>query len=277
VDTARPLPSAGARRTSNVITVLLAVLLIALFVVAAVAAATPGHGSWSQAGDRIHPALPADLATAPLARPAAAPGGTGGYRFLELEDNGSGRPVRWDPCRPIHYVIRPDGAPPGGQLAIEQAIARMEQVTGLRFSSDGTTGEAPRPNRPAMDQGRYGNRWSPVLIAWTDPAEYPGMTGYAGLGGPDTVAGSAAGSRRYVSGVILLNRDHLASVARWNAGQDRLDAVVLHEFGHLIGLDHVTDPAQLMYRQPSPHAGGFGDGDRRGLALLSDGPCFRDF
>jgi predicted Zn-dependent protease len=53
--------------------------------------------------------------------------------------------------------------------------------------------------------------------------------------------------------------------------------VVLHEFGHLVGLDHVTDPSQLMYKQPTAHANGFEDGDRRGLALLSGGPCFRDY
>nr|WP_269329758.1 matrixin family metalloprotease [Kineosporia babensis] len=58
-----------------------------------------------------------------------------------------------------------------------------------------------------------------------------------------------------------------------------MDAVVLHEFGHLVGLDHVDDPAELMYRTPTarPHSDGFELGDRRGLARLSGGPCFRDF
>ena len=128
-----------------------------------------------------------------------------------------------------------------------------------------------------MDVARYGDRWSPVLIAWTDPAEYKGMAGYAGLGGPDTVSGSSPGHRRYVSGVVLLNRAHLSQVVTWDDGAARLDAVVLHEFGHLVGLDHVPDPGQLMYKQPTPHAGGFAEGDRRGLAVLSGGPCFRDF
>jgi predicted Zn-dependent protease len=77
--------------------------------------------------------------------------------------------------------------------------------------------------------------------------------------------------------VVLLNRAYLDQAAGWDDGQDRLDAVVLHEFGHLVGLDHVPDPHQLMYKQPTVHPGGFADGDRRGLALLSGGPCFRDF
>lgn len=128
-----------------------------------------------------------------------------------------------------------------------------------------------------MDVARYGSRWSPVLVAWTDPVEYPPLSGYAGLGGPDAVAGAAQGSRRYVTGVVLLNRDHLTTVSAWPDGAARVESIILHELGHLVGLDHVDDPAQLMYRQPVPHPGWFGAGDRRGLAAVSDGPCFRDF
>jgi hypothetical protein len=271
------VPPDGSRRSSSALTALLACLLTLLFTIALTAASNPALLGLSRFGDGIHPALPADAANAPLADPAPPPSGVGGYRVLQFQDDGSGRPVRWDPCRPIHYVTRPDGAPPGGEQALRVALAQVEQVTGLRFSDDGQTRETPRRDRPTVDLARYGNRWSPVLVAWTDPDEYPEMTGYAGLGGPDTVAGRTPGHRRYVSGVVLLNRRHLAEVVRWDNGQARLNAVVLHEFGHLVGLDHVTDSTQLMYKQPTVHANGFEDGDRRGLARLSGGPCFRDY
>lgn len=280
MDTARRARPKGVRRSSPVLGLLAVCVLAVLGLLGTVALGAAGGpvGRWfGHDGNRMRPALPADAASAPLARPEPAPSGVGGYRVLEREDDGSGRPVRWDPCRPIHYVIRRSGAPVGGQLAINQAIAEMEQVTGLRFSFDGDTREAPRPNRPTIDRARYGRRWAPVLIAWTNPKEYPAIHGYAGLGGPDTVGGNTRGHRRYVSGVVLLNRDHLAQVVRWADGQGRLDAVVLHEFGHLVGLDHVPDPTQLMYKQPTAHAQPLGDGDRRGLAVLSGGPCYRDF
>lgn len=242
---------------------------LAVSVVAEVTGVVP---AWAQ-----RPALAQDAATAPLGTAAPAPAGAGGFHYLGVQDDGSGQPVRWDPCRPIHYVVRADGAPPGGDEAIRFAVARIQQLTGLRFVRDGATTERPREERPTMDPGRYGKRWSPVLVAWTDPQEYPEMAGYAGLGGPDGVSGRGRASRRYVTGVVLLNRDHLTDIVGWPQGRQRLQAVVLHEFGHLVGLDHVDDPNQLMFRRPTALDGIVGDGDRRGLAQLGKGPCFRDF
>jgi hypothetical protein len=276
----RPRHVGARRRRVRALAVLAAVVVLAgpaaftgaRLAVTAVASATGVLPVETRPG-----ALPADAARAPLGTAEPAPEGTGGYRYLGVEDDGSGEPVRWDPCRPIHYVVRPDGAPPGGDAVVDDAVARIERLTGLQFVRDGGTDEAPRKDRPTMDVGRYGDRWSPVLVAWTDPGEYPSMSGYAGLGGPDAVEGDDRGTRRYVTGVVLLNRDHLAQVRTWPAGRARMSAVVTHEFGHLVGLDHVDDASQLMFRRPTALVGVVGDGDRRGLARLGDGPCFRDF
>ena len=46
-----------------------------------------------------------------------------------------------------------------------------------------------------------------------------------------------------------------------------------HEFGHLVGLDHVDDPTQLMYPSTSPAVSTFGGGDLAGLAALGSGAC----
>lgn len=47
--------------------------------------------------------------------------------------------MAFDPCRPIHYVIRPDGKPPGGRGAIQAGIAEVSRATGLVFVDDGIT------------------------------------------------------------------------------------------------------------------------------------------
>jgi hypothetical protein len=268
----------GARALPRVALAGLLVLILGITVLSAADAGVPGLrdlGVTRRPG--AFPALPPDLATRPLGSPVAAPSGAGGYRVLERQDDGSRRPVRWDPCRPIHYVVRPDGAPPGGEQAIAAAADLVGRLTGLRLVAEGGTDERPAADRRTVQRERYGNRWAPVLVAWTDAQEYPPLGSYAGLGGPDAVAGRVPGHRRYVSGVVLLNRRHLARVVDWPGGRQQLAAVVLHEFGHLVGLDHVGDPGELMAEQPTPKDGGFAAGDRRGLAALSDGPCFRDY
>jgi hypothetical protein len=57
-------------------------------------------------------------------------------------------------------------------------------------------------------------------------------------------------------------------------GHDRYEMalIVAHELGHVLGLDHTSDPNQLMYA--SYHGqDGFGKGDRHGLERLHDVPC----
>ncbi len=52
-------------------------------------------------------------------------------------------------------------------------------------------------------------------------------------------------------------------------------AVVQHELGHVMGLDHVADQAQLMYSEGA-EARDWGTGDLAGLHQLGSGACFPD-
>ena len=123
------------------------------------------------------------------------------------------RPSRSRPttrARPIHYVIRPDHAPPDSEALVHQAVSEVSAATGLRFAYGGLTEEAPSNAREAYQPDVYGKRWAPVLIAWSSPAESPRLAGdVAGLGGSATVKGTGT-PYVHVSGQIELDGPDLA-------------------------------------------------------------------
>ena len=52
-------------------------------------------------------------------------------------------------------------------------------------------------------------------------------------------------------------------------------AVIQHELDHLLGLNHVEDPSQLMYKN-AIDTSAYGVGDLPGLAHLGAGDCIPD-
>lgn len=257
----------------------IAALLVTGFAITTVAPVWVGAvgSDDGRAGRTGTPPLPEQLSTVPMGSALPAPEGTGGYAFIETQPD-SGAPVSWDPCRPISFVVRPDGAPPGGDFVIADSFARLQRITGLQFVAEGATDESPVQGRGAYQPDRYGQRWAPVLVAWSDPAESAALAGdVAGYAGAVAVDGSGGDSARYVSGAVVLDASDLARHAAGPAGLARVRAIVLHELGHLVGLDHVEDADQLMYPSSTPLVNDYSDGDLRGLAELASGPCFADF
>ncbi len=221
------------------------------------------------------PSAPEHLSTRPLGAPVLAPAGTGGYAFLVTHRDGS--PVTWDPCRAVHYVIRPDGAPEGGDALVHWAFRQISAATGLSFVDDGPTDEAPSTNRASFQPDRYGDRWAPVLIAWSSPAAWPPLAdGVLGRAGPTPFGFVGQDDERFVSGQAVFNGPELDLQLR-TGGDNKTRAVLLHELGHLVGLGHVTDPYQVMFQSNAYPLPSYRGGDRRGLAMLGAGPCFTDY
>jgi hypothetical protein len=221
----------------------------------------------------------------PLGVPAPLVAVSGTYKFVALQDDGR-TPVAFDPCRPIHYVIRAKGEVAGGRQIVTDAVLRVSQATGLRFVYDGLTSEGPSRQRPPYQPKRYGDRWAPVLISWVTPADHIDFVAtdakenkkyYMVLGeGGSLSAGLPNQPRAKVTGMVMLNVSPLANALQRPRGDEIVRAVVQHELAHLVGLNHVTSPSNLMNTELEPGVIDFAAGDLTGLAALGRGACLPD-
>ena len=269
---AEPVPPAVRRPRRNWTGIggAIAVVAVVALGVTAVHLGVLPAGTQVAEADVEHPTPGKDSAAKPLGTPMAAPG-TGTYDFMAFQSDGI-TPVAYDPCRPLHYVIRPDNAPVGGEQLIADAVARISQVTGLQFVYDGPTDEAPSDQREPFQPDRYGDRWAPVLISWDTVAEQADFaTEVAGLGG-SLSASLGDGPSVYVTGAVALDAAQFAEILTRPGGAQDARAIVLHELAHVLGLAHVSDPTQLMYPEQST-VHDFAAGDLTGLARLGSGEC----
>lgn len=196
---------------------------------------------------------------------------TGSYAFLHTTAEGA--PVGYDPCRPVRYVVRPDGMPDGGQAVLDEAVAVVRAATGLALVPVGTTDEPPLLERPLIQPERYGGSWAPVLVAWSDEATVAELAGQvAGVGGSAAVPGSDGQGTWLAAGRLVLDGEDIGALLEREGGEEQARAIVVHELAHVLGLDHVEDPAELMHPVTS-HRTDLGPGDRQGLALLGQVAC----
>lgn len=195
----------------------------------------------------------------------------GSHAFLHVAEDGG--PVGYDPCRPVRYVVRTEGAPRSGPALVEDAIAIVSEATGLAFVEVGTTDEEPVEDRRLIQPERYGEGWAPVLIAWADEAELPELAGQvAGVGGSAAVPGADGQGSWLAAGRLVLDAPDLTALLGRSDGYDQARAIVVHELGHVLGLDHVDDVGQLMHPQTSVRHD-LGPGDLQGLAAVGQVAC----
>ena len=177
-----------------------------------------------------------------------------------------GKPIRWNPCAPIHWQFRPNGAPAGGITVVKQSVAAIAAATRTTWVYDGTVSTAPSTTWLPRSTASI----RPVLIGWADsgssdllrnqPKGVLGVTRTAWFG--KTVDGHSTAAIR--AAVVSLDRTDalpLTGPVSWRT-------VVLHELGHAMGLDHAGSTAELMYPVLQRSLTGLQAGDKAGLAKL---------
>jgi hypothetical protein len=257
-----------------------ALVVVALVAAGGLLVGVVREGTWSPEWFRPRAYVEIDGQPVAVPRPAPASGRLlpmvpvtteGGHAFLHLRPDGS--PVGYDPCRPIRFVVRPDGMPEGGQQLIDEAVAIVSSASGLAFEPAGTTDEAPAVDRLLIQPDRYGDGWAPVLIAWADETQVPELAGeVAGLGGSAAVPGASGEGLWLAGGRVVLDAVDLTGMLGRTDGWAQARAIVAHELAHVLGLDHVGDPTELMHEISSVRTD-FGPGDLQGLATVGQVAC----
>jgi hypothetical protein len=199
----------------------------------------------------------------------ASGGGADSYAFLNHQAD-SAAPVTYSSCKPIRVEINLSGArnQSVAKQIVLQAMGEISAATHLNLVLAGLTRR--RPHYPDNTLTIEGGAW-PVLVAFATPEEVPQLKGSVeGVGGSAYV--ERGGRRTYVTGQVALDRDAFNQTVVGVNGPARAKAVVMHELGHIVGLNHVSDTRQLM--SPSGNSSHeLAAGDRHGLAVLGQGPC----
>lgn len=210
---------------------------------------------------------------APLGVPELQAVTSQSYKFLVVNDDGS--PVGYSPCRPLHYVVNETLAPEGAAHLVHDAIRTIGSATGISFIHDGETAEEPSGERDPYQPAVYGERWVPLLISWTTPEAAPKLEGQVIGTGGSTHYSFNGGPKSFVTGSLELDAPQIDLELERPDGAQYATAVILHELGHVMGLEHVDDPVQLMY----PEIGtpdGLAAGDLSGLRELGQTQCRKD-
>jgi hypothetical protein len=162
--------------------------------------------------------------------------------------------------------------PANGIQVLHAAIAEISAATGLKFVQAPDTHAVPWGNGADLDNTTDG-LFPPVLVDWATEKEYSPLTGHGGVASPFAFVVTnwpKPIAHQYVSGQVTLSAD----VFRTLAGHGAVDAergLLVHEFGHLVGLGHVNDSTEIM--NPTVIVTRPGPGDLQALAEAGSGRC----
>ena len=179
--------------------------------------------------------------------------------------------ARWDPCQTIGYRTNLRLAPPGSRKLVERAFKIVHAATGLRFQRLGATRKVPFSTGPDATQHlAYG-----LVVAWSTPRRVPELAGSAAGFGGATAQRTGDSPWRYVYGGVVLDARQKLPVRGFGNGAS-VGALLLHELGHTMGLNHVRATSQIMYPAlQTTFRGRYEAGDLAGLhAVGAEQGCF---
>jgi hypothetical protein len=246
------------------------------------------HVAQGSTGAATHTAGPVDRPAKPGKKPSM-----GKATSWKPVDGTKANPARWDRCTPIVWkadfstVVRQHAKAAPELARWRAAFAAIAAETGYTFRYGGTgvyrirDKEATGAERGVDIVISYGT--SRDRQGYREPT-FTGHYGIWGWGGSEStwdqpVRGGGE-ANRLGNGSVIINAIAVAMeqdprTRERHTSTDLLRSLYLHEMGHAMNLQHVTDRLQMMYanvqsRVPSR----YGAGDRAGLRNMGRRPCF---
>lgn len=211
----------------------------------------PVSTSWYYSGDIRATVLATDTedtASSPTASFTVTPTYTPRGRRSSWSDLWSFAPaIRWNPCNVITYRVNaPAGSPEHAVRRVKQSFAAVTRATGFRFQYLGATTAIPwRTDGKGIEVARDAD----ITIAWATPKQYQDLAGgVIGMGG---AYGDIWDNIVTKGGIALDKTAHLKDTS---GSGETVGSLLLHEMGHVFGLDHVNDRTQIMNSSISPQA-----------------------
>lgn len=198
--------------------------------------------------------------------------------------------ARWNPCqKAITYKVNPTKAAKkkkGRRAAVRDtkgAFARLSQATGISFKFRGRTKQVPKNTSKKNWADRQKKQNAEIVVAWVDQKakKKKYRTNLLGTSGNGWAAGTGGYSYKFWRvgdepwhgvtgrGFAVLDAGQNKKFRKgFGRGATRGD-LLLHELGHVMGLNHVGTTAELMFPTIIRRGtSGYRPGDRAGLHML---------
>ena len=175
--------------------------------------------------------------------------------------------IRWNPCRAIGWRLNAPAIDATLTQTINAEFATLTQATGMTFRYDGTTTFIPQQNTVSSEPDDL-----IVTIAARTSTDFlannPGAVGYGGWEAstlPD-------GNWQITKGYVVLDQATVAELPEGIASGETTGALLLHELGHAVGLQHAANATEIMYPALNPQTPStYSADDLAGLAKVGHG------